>query len=393
MNGRERVLTSLRHQEPDRVPYDLGSTQVTGIAAVACRALRQHLGLPDEEPALCDIVQQLCTPQEDLMERLAVDTRGLFPLSHYNLPLPVGGESWRRTHEDAGDVWHYRDEWGCLQAFPKEDGLYYTIVESPLPDMDVTVEQIEALPLPEGGEKWRVEGLREQALRYREEGRAVVLKSVCAGMVEMAERIRGMENFLVDLMINPAAAAALLQRFLDIKLAFWETALDELGDVVDVVMEADDYGTQDSQLVSPEVFRERVKPKLTQLIAALKAKAPDARVFFHSCGSVRPIIPDFIEIGIDILNPVHISAAGMEPAALKQDFGADICFWGGGVETQSVLPRGTPEEVRENVRRNVEALAPGGGWVFNTIHNIQADVSPQNVMAMREALAEYGVYS
>ena len=392
MTSRERVLTALDHREPDRVPYDLSSTQVTGIAVEACRALRRHLELPELEPVICDIVQQLCMPRDDLMARLEVDTRGLFPKSHYNLPLPVGGETWRRTHVDAGETWQYRDEWGCLQSFPKRGGLYYTVVETPLPGTDVTVEQVEALPLPAGDEPWRFEGLREDAKRFRDEGTAVVLRSICAGMVEMAVRVRGMENFLVDLMINPAAAEALLQRFLDIKLAFWERALAELGDVVDVIMEADDYGTQESQLISPETFREKVKPKLAELVAHMKKRAPQARVFFHSCGSVRPIIPDFIEVGIDILNPVHISAAGMEPTGLKRDFGADICFWGGGVETQSVLPRGTPQEVRDDVRRNVEALAPGGGWVFNTIHNIQADVPPENVMAMRDALAEYGTY-
>ena len=393
MTSRERITLALSHQEPDRVPYDLASTQVTGIAIGAARNLRHHLGLPDRAPDICDVIQQICTPHDDLMDALAVDTRGLFPLCHSNLPIPVGSAKWVELHEDAGDAWRYRDEWGCLQEFPKQDGLYYSIVETPLPDMDVTVEQIKSLPLPDGGEPWRVAGLREQALRYRDQGYPVVLKSVCAGMVEMAERIRGMENFLVDLMISEAAAEALLQRFLDIKLAFWETALNELGDVVDVLMEADDYGTQESQLVSPETFRSLVKPKLTELIAQMKKRAPHAKILFHSCGSVRPIVPDFIEVGIDILNPVHITAAGMEPAALKRDFGRDICFWGGGVDTQNILPRGTPEEVRDDVRRNVEALAPGGGWVFNTIHNIQADVPPENIMAMRDALAEFGTYS
>ncbi len=393
MDSRERVLTALDHREPDRVPYDLASTQVSGIAVKAYENLREHLALPPAEPQVCDMIQQICIPHDDVFDRLDVDTRGLFPLTHSNMHLPMGGQTWRKHHEDAGEAWHYRDEWGCLQSFPKADGLYYTIVESPLPAMDVTVEQVEALPLPAGDEPWRLDGLREQAMAYRRQGKPVVLRSLCAGLVEMAERTRGMENFLVDLMVNTDAADALLQRFLDIKLAFWSKALPELADVVDVVMEADDYGTQQSQLVSPETFRQRVKPRLAELIAHIRGLAPEAKVLFHSCGSVRPIIPDFIEVGIDILNPVHITATGMEPAALKRDFGSELSFWGGGVETQGVLPRGTPEEVRENVRRNVEALAPGGGWVFNTIHNIQADVPPENIVAMREALAEYGAYS
>jgi uroporphyrinogen decarboxylase len=162
--------------------------------------------------------------------------------------------------------------------------------------------------------------------------------------------------------------------------------------VVDVVVENDDYGTQDSQLISPEQFREVFKPHLRRVFDAVKKTAPDAYLFFHSCGNVRPILPDFIELGVDILNPVHVSAAGMEPAALKRDFGDALTFWGGGVETQHVLPNGTPEEVRDDVRRNLEALAPGGGYVFNTVHNIQNDIPPENIVAMREALAECGRY-
>ena len=392
MTGRDRVLTALSHREPDRVPLDLAGTQVSGIAIGAYRRLREYLGFPASEPQTCDIIQQLCVPDDDLLDRLGVDTRGLFPLCSHNLPLPVGDEEWRRTHRDAGDSWEYRDEWGCTHRFPKQDGLYYSLVASPLPAADVSVCDIKALALPAGGEPWRVRGLRESAAGFRAEGRAVVLKSLCAGLVEMGVRVRGMENFLVDLLANPDAAQRLLDRFLELKLRFWETALAEVGDLVDVVMEADDYGTQETQLVSPQVFRELVKPRLAVLLQRVKELAPHAKVLFHSCGSVRPLIPDFIEVGVDILNPVHISAEGMEPGALKRDFGDALSFWGGGVETQHVLPHGTPEDVKDDVRRNVEALAPGGGWVFNTVHNIQADVPPENMMAMWDALREAGAY-
>jgi uroporphyrinogen decarboxylase len=165
-------------------------------------------------------------------------------------------------------------------------------------------------------------------------------------------------------------------------------ALPRLRDVVDVISEADDYGTQVSQLISPRMFRQRIKPRLAVLFARIKQLAPNARLFFHSCGNVRPLLPDFIEIGVDILNPIHITATGMEPRALKRDFGDAIVFWGGGVDTQDVLPHGTPQQVKDNVRRNIDALAPGGGYVFCTVHNIQADVPPQNIVAMWEALRE-----
>jgi uroporphyrinogen decarboxylase len=205
----------------------------------------------------------------------------------------------------------------------------------------------------------------------------------------MAQRLRGMEAFLVDLVESPAEAGHLVDRILAVKLDYWRAALAALGDLVDVAAEGDDYGTQQSLLVSPATFRSVFKPRLAELVRTMKRSAPDAFVFFHSCGSVRKILPDFIEIGIDVLNPVQTTAAGMEPAALKRDFGKEVSFWGGGVDTQGILPRGTRAEVRDDVRRNVEALAPGGGFVFCTVHNIQADVPPENVMAMVEALRSH----
>lgn len=184
---------------------------------------------------------------------------------------------------------------------------------------------------------------------------------------------------------NPAALA-LFDKMVALKLSFWEMALPQLADVVDVVTQADDYGTQASQLISPRMFRQLLKPCWQQILDRLKVLAPTARRFFHSCGNVRPLLPDFIEIGVEILNPVHIRATGMEPAALKRDFGDALVFWGGGVDTQGVLPYGTPQEVRDDVRRNLDALAPGGGYVFNTVHNIQADVPAENLRAMYETL-------
>ena len=170
-------------------------------------------------------------------------------------------------------------------------------------------------------------------------------------------------------------------------------ALAELADVVDVVAEGDDYGTQDSQLIDPDQFRLCYKPHINRIIATMKQKAPDAKMMFHSCGNVRPIIPDFIEMGIDILNPVHIAATGMEPCQLKKDFGTDIVFWGGGVDTQNILPNASPAEVADNVKKNIDALAPGGGFVFATIHNIQSEVPPQNIAAIWDTLMKYGRYN
>jgi uroporphyrinogen decarboxylase len=169
-------------------------------------------------------------------------------------------------------------------------------------------------------------------------------------------------------------------------------ALEELADVIDIIAEGDDYGTQDSQLIGHEDFRHIYKPHISRIINAVKQYAPNAKIMFHSCGNVRPLIPDFIEMGIDILNPVHVNAIGMEPYQLKKDFGKDIVFWGGGVDTQKILPSGTVNDVKDEVKKNIDALATGGGFVFAAVHNIQSEVPPQNIIAMRETVKEYGRY-
>ncbi len=384
MNSRERLLTTISHREPDRIPFDLGSTQVTGIHVVAYRNLRHHPGLPQVEPIMCDSIQQLALPDDDVIEKLGVDVRGLFPLNSHN---------WMMVNQEVGDYWEYVDEWGITHRRPKPDGLYYSMVRPPLSSPTLTLDEIRAYHWPNTGDPQRIAGLREQALAYRAQGRAVMLKGVLAGVFEMAQRIRGMENLLMDMASNDALAGAFFDKMVELKLAFWEMALPQLADVIDVISEADDYGTQVSQLISPRMFRQQIKPRQKILFARIKQLAPNAKLFFHSCGNVRPLVPDFIEIGVDILNPVHITATGMEPVALKRDFGKAIVFWGGGVDTQDVLPHGTPQQVKDHVRRNIDALAPGGGFVFNPVHNIQADVPPENVVAMWKTIGEYAIQS
>jgi uroporphyrinogen decarboxylase len=377
MNSRERLLAALDHREPDRIPIDLGSTQVTGIHVVAYCRLREYLGLPRVEPRMCDTIQQLALPDDDVMERLGIDIRGLFPLNSHN---------WSINNVDVGDYWEYNDEWGITHRRPKPGGLYYSMVRSPLASPTLTQNDIRVYPWPDTGDPQRIAGLRDEALAYRAQGKAVVIKGVLAGVFEMAQRVRGMEDLLMDMASDDALAGALFDKMVELKLAFWEMALPRLADVIDVVSEADDYGTQTSQLISPRMFRRQIKPRLKALFSRIRQLAPDARLFFHSCGNVRPLLPDFIELGVDILNPVHVTATGMDPAALKRDFGKDIVFWGGGVDTQDVLPHGSPQQVKDDVRRNIDALAPGGGFVFSTVHNIQADAPPQNIVAMWEAV-------
>ena len=383
MNSRERLLITLDHREPDRIPRDLGSIQVSGIHEIAYQNLRQALGLPATATNLCDTIQQLATVEDDVVERLGIDVRGLYPLNSHN---------WNIVEEDVGEYWAYHDEWGITHHRPKEGGLYYSIVEVPLPKFDFTEEEIEQYPWPDMGARWRVAGLRELAEGFRAAGYAVVLKDAFAGIFEFAQRVVGMENLLLLMGMDEKRAGTLFDKMLDLKLAYWRTALEELGDLVDVVTYADDYGTQISQLISPAMFRRQLKPRVRQVFELQAQLAPHAKRLFHSDGNVRPLIPDFIEMGVDILNPVQATAAGMDPTDLKQEFGQELIFWGGGIDTQGILPNGTPQEVKDDVKRNIDALAAGGGYVFNTVHNIQADVPPKNILAMWEALQEYGVY-
>jgi uroporphyrinogen decarboxylase len=383
MNSRQRLLTALAHREPDRVPLDLGATQVTGIHRRAYEGFRQQLGLPTREPIICDYIQGLALPDEDLVVQIGVDVRGLFPLNSHN---------WNVNEHLEGEYWIYHDEWGITHRRPYPDGLYYSIWWVPLDQPDLTAADIQNYPWPDFGATWRIEGLRQRAADYRADGYAVLLKDPFAGIFEMAQRIVGMENLLVMMAVDQSLAETLFVKLAELKLNFWEMALPLLADVVDVISQADDYGSQTSQIISPRMFRQQIKPRWQVIFDRLRELAPQVYFFFHSCGSVRPIIPDFIELGVQILNPVHIRAAGMEPAALKRDFGQGLTFWGGGIDTQNVLPYGTPQQVRDEVRRNIDALALGGGYVFNTVHNIQADVPPENIFAMYEAFLENSRY-
>jgi uroporphyrinogen decarboxylase len=195
------------------------------------------------------------------------------------------------------------------------------------------------------------------------------------------------------MLVNRQFAHALLEKITEIKMQYWEKALEAVGENVLVVSEADDLATQESLFCSVDLYREMIHPyhkRLFQFI--LKTAKSRVHIFYHTCGASRPLIPLLIEEGVDILNPVQVSAHGMETAGLKRDFGKDITFWGGGVDTQFVLPHGTRLQVREEVKRRIEELAPGGGFVFSAVHNVQSDVPPENFMAMWEALQEFGTY-
>ncbi len=275
---------------------------------------------------------------------------------------------------------------------PEENNLYFSVYQVPLPEGKLTKEAIQNYSWPDFKDPRRIAGLHDLAEKYHQNGYAVMMKDPFAGIFEMSQRICGMAYLLILMGEDPDTAGILFDKMMELKIDFFSYALPQLADVLDVVGLMDDYGTQVSQIISPRMYRRQIKPRVKEVFDCVKKNAPNVKCFFHSCGNVRPLIPDFIEIGVDILNPIHVRAVGMDPAGLKKDFGDQLVFWGGGVDSQGVLPMGTPDEVREDVKRNLEALMPGGGYVFNTVHNIQADVPVDNLIAMIETFKEFGKY-
>ena len=339
------------------------------------------MDLPEADITIVDTTQGLAHIHDDLLDRFGADVA----LVCAGSPL-----SYTREDSDDGEYERFLDEFGVLRARPR-GGLYYESTTSPLSG-DISAADVDAYPWPDPQDPGRFAGMKERARHFREvEKRAVFVGSLCAGVTEMHFRMRGYEHGYMDMALDPALARKLMEKITDLKLAYWEKVLDEIGDDIDIASEADDLGAQHAPLFSPQAYRDIVKPMHKQIIDYIKART-GARVFLQSCGAIKELIPDHIEIGVDCLNPVQVSATGMETAHLKAEFGKDITFWGGTVDPQRTLARGTPEQVKAETRRRVLDLKPGGGFVFASIHNMQAQVPVENILAMWEALEEVGDY-
>ncbi len=376
--------TALEHREPDRVPTDLGSTFVTGIHQVAYKNLLEYLGEGDREllPSI-EPVQQLANPHQDILERLGVDTDGFM---RYGITRTIGPEVW----ED-DQYYMFRDNWGLGWRMPKDGGLYYDIFLHPLEGK--SADEIKSYKWPDPLEGIDLEALEQAAKHlYEETDRALILGGFGSGILETVIRLQGDAQGLLNLAAEPELTGWLLDRVTDLKIEFIEAVLPRVGQYCQIFYLGDDYGHQNSPAMSPQMFRSLIVPRLKRHNEAVKRIAPHMKIFHHSDGDVYPLLPDLIECGVDILNPVQVSAAEMgDTARLKREFGDVLTFWG-GIDTQEVLPHGTPEQVKEETRRRIEDLAPGGGYVLNTVHNIQADVPPENIMAIFEARDEYGWY-
>jgi len=383
LSSLERVKLSLNHREPDRIPFDLGATVNSGISVNAYKNLLDYLGIRNKEPQARSTLFSVAEVDEEILERFKVDFRGLIT----NPP-----SNWQLNITEDKEYSYATDEWGIKYRKPKKKGFWYDFFKFPLSG-EITRETIDRYPWPDPSDPARVKNLKQKAKMAEKKKKALVIDGWYDAFFEMSFLLRGFENFFMDLAINPSLACYLMDKIIELKMRFWELVLEDLGDYITVVALADDLGDQRGPRISLDMYRKYVKPRQKKLFNFIKKTAPKpVYIFLHSCGSVYDFIPDLIEVGVDILNPVQVSAAKMDTRKLKKEFGRDIVFWGGGVDTQYVLPRGTPQEVKDEVKRRIDDLAPGGGFVFNAVHNIQEEVPPQNIIAMWEALQEYGKY-
>lgn len=373
MTPRERVLASLNHEEPDRVPLDLGGVATT-IEAVPYNELKQYLGIRSEtELFLRDHVD----PPEEVLKRFGIDTRYIRIKPPRNFKVQIDPDN------------SYLDEWGTRWKKP-ESSLYWDPVDYPL--KDATIEDLETYNWPDPHDPGRTEGLREQAKRLREKtDYAVIADTPLLGIFESAcVCLRGIERLMMDLILDKPFAEALFDKLADIHIEFLRHYLDAVGDLIDVIMVSDDLGGENGPLISPELYRDLIKPAQRKLWQFIKSNT-EAYLFLHSCGSISKFIPDLMEMGVDILNPVQVSAQDMDTKRLKEEFGDKLTFWG-GVDTQRVLPFGSPEDVDREVRERIADMATGGGYVLTAVHNIQAGVPPENICMMYDAARRYGRY-
>jgi len=414
MTSRERVLSAIAHREPDKVPIDLGGMRSTGIAAIAYGNLKKYLGLTAGSTDVYDVVQQLAQPEEAVLDYFEADVIDLgrafltadedwkdFILpdgSAAKIPAYAGFES------DGSGGWIVRSADQTVIGAMPQGAHYLSQTHFPLLDWDrrdfSVLEKLSdhmakviwaALPTPPWHKPLTEEHLadiRRRAKRLFETTEYAIMAGFGGNLFEWGQFLRRNDRFLIDLVESPKAAEALLDRLTETHLENLDKFLGAVEGYVQIIQMGDDLGAQHSPQLSPAMYRRFFKPRHRMIFERVR-KRSGLHVFLHSCGAIAPLLPDLIEAGVEIINPVQTSAAGMEPEKLKQEFGRDLTFWGGGCDTQTVLPLGTEREIEDHVRRRFEIFAPGGGFVFAPVHNIMPDVAPQNIVAMIGAAKTY----
>lgn len=399
MTPRERVLTALKHKEPDVLPWDLGGMRSTGIMAIAYANLRRALKLPFDSIKVYDVGQQLAWVDEDIrrifgIDVIALDTEKVladhfYGWRPYTLPdkertnalIPA---NYRVEEMEDGSRLLFAD--GTAIGKMPSEGFYFDGLYHPLEKAE-TVKDIE---------KWEpgtfsqevLSALRKEAKNLYENTDYAIMGSFGGNIVEGGQALMGWENFMSALLANRPLAEALIEKMVEGHLRNLELYLEAVGDYIQIIQMGDDLGTQNGPMLSPRLYKELIFPAHKRIYEYVHRKAPHIYVFLHSCGGIYELIPYLIEAGVDILNPVQTSAVNMEPEKLKKEFGKDIVFWGGGCDTQRILPFASPEEVKEHIRERIAIFAPGGGFVFCQVHNIQANVPVENIIALLETVRE-----
>ena len=381
MTSRERVMAALSHQEPDRIPRDLGGTPTTSIHIKAHSKLKGFLGLEGGAEEVDSHPGQTAVVDPRIALRVGADCVALKakPSAKWRLHLSTDDRGYER----------YTDEWGVVRACPPE-GFFYDIVSSPLAEAGLT--DIDRFPWPDPMDPGRLEGMADLAKSLYEGTDKCIILSIDTSLFAQIGYMMGWEPFLISLAINQPLIREFVERLLEFNLRLVTAALDQVGKYVQVFYLADDLTHQCNLFASKNTLNDIFMPAYRKLIAAVKSKA-GLKILFHICGASRLLFEELISVGVDAFNPVQVAADGMDDTdALKRMFGDRLTFWGGGCDTQRILSYGTTEEVRQEVRRRIADLAPGGGFVFCPVHNIQSEVPPENIVAVYDEVSRWDRY-
>ncbi|MCD6232734.1 methyltransferase [Candidatus Aerophobetes bacterium] len=416
MTSRERVYKAIRHDIADRVPIDFGAMRSTGIMSIAYNLLKEKLGLRRLNTRMYDLVQQLAYPDNEILDRFQIDvvdlgniiTEDMSLWKDGNLPdgskckvpywfNPVYNNRKKRleVYDTDGDLIGVMPD-GCLyfeqSLYPLADGNIPSTIEELREKMAKVIwAYLPCSPWDRAKEDNFWEWLKNSAKKARASTERAIMMGFGGNLLEWGQMLCSNENFLVMLAAEPKKAEKLLDMLTEVHLQDLEKVIQAVDGAVDILQMGDDLGMQKGMQISPEMYRRFFKPRHKKIYHYVKDNS-SMFVFLHSCGSIYPVIADLIEAGVDIINPVQTSAKDMNPERLKSEFGKYITFWGGGCETQEVLWKGTPKDVEKQVKERMEIMSPGGGFVFNQVHNIMANVPPENVIALFEAALKYGEY-
>lgn len=414
MNSRNRVLASLSHREPDRIPIDLGSNPSSGISAIAYSNLIQHLDIKNKSVYVFDVVQQLAVPVDEVLNRFGVDVIDIGrefvfkDTQWYDIRLAGGNSakypSWFKPVRTDSREWEFwAPDQTCIARMPK-NGTFFD--QTCFPYIDGYPDNYTDLPNAMNKVLWQAmahspwdaaselnfwEKLRQRTLYLRRNTDKALMITCGCNLFEWGTFLRRIDNFMMDLYTDPGEVEKLLDALMELHLSSLQKVCTVVGDVVDIIRFGDDLGMDSGPFMSPQIYRKLFKPR-HKILCDFVRKNSRMHTLLHSCGSIYQLIPDLIDVGYDILNPVQTNCADMDAVRLKKEFGDDVTFWGGGCDTRFVLNNASPREVADHVRRQIDIFAPGGGFIFNPIHNILPDVCPENIVAMFDTALNH-VYS